>query len=422
MNELELEALRLAVAELDARLAYERERILFEKLPAKKLRLFGYSKEEKQRIESHRLGETELEKCEEQVRECTARTDKIRSEIPNAKDRRFWWDVPFNARKPVSSAPGTFFFNHGTYIEQDDMESELCGRKHYLYKVQEKINGPWLLDEYSSPDNYMVIYVNKERLQTCAGQIMERKMIFACEMAHTQYETITYMNPDTGILPSIREACEEDVAFLEQTLKEDRARQDYFWDMLERFKYNSLYTNEERWGMGRQISAEDYFRDDLLRTMYRQDLEEKAQRKIMQRKYQAHREQIEYLEKFERTRKTTSQGNDILRIQRVGEVAYCGEELVAIVLFNQPQPITEISCSEEVKLTHLEGQIYGVREIMTKVPDHLPLFRHIIEQYGQYLPLYHVLDKKPRGFTDEEWRAWAELRTAHSIRVMEEFI
>lgn len=62
-----------------------------------------------------------------------------------------------------------------------------------------------------------------------------------------------------------------------------------------------------------------------------------------------------------------------LRLFPVGEVIYCGDQLIAILLRNTPQQVMEYDFAPDLDMDSLSGSYFTRRELFQKRPALIPL-------------------------------------------------
>lgn len=358
---------------------------------------------------------TKLTEALAQVEELTLEANKLRFALPELKGKHYWWDVPFTTQE-VSSFDDTFCFDDGIYIESDKVCSVLDGIRWLIQPQKEHVPYSQISSRLTDSST-ILFYLNKKQLLNNINNRFERRYIYNVMSVTRYYEVISHMNP--GISPVALALSDyrqqQELLMQEQQARLDEAQQEHDrrWDIYEMISHNSLMTNKERWLYGAMKDI-DYFNEDAIRGYYAYDKARKI-KKEFEHKLSGIREDSMARQNLARKRYIKSETSitgtaNIIRIFPVGEVIYCNSDLVGIFGYKTPQQVAEFDCDDDVTLSELSGSFYTKKELFIKVPNPVPLARHIALNYAEVLPKYNVLSPCPKGCSDELWRVWAEIR------------
>ena len=181
-------------------------------------------------------------------------------------------------------------------------------------------------------------------------------------------------------------------------------------------EHNAAMTSEEAYFHDR-MSQQEYFSDSIWRDYELSEIRHKAFEEKQRRRMEYDRKMQEYKRLLNQSETYTTVQEARLYMMAVGEAVYCQDELMALVIYKSAEPVYEIRCASDFDLDSLTGKIYKYRVLFDKKAAKIPLIQHIVETYGDSLPLYMPLDPRPRNCPDAEWRMWAEARWAQTLNV-----
>lgn len=348
----------------------------------------------------------ELEERRRERAALLAEANRIRASIDRLAGKQYWWDVPFDERRPPLGGPA---FPEGVYSERDELIQEggaLVGRKNVL-------PGGGILSFYQL--SWTPLYMDRAEMKAHLSDQMERRSVYqaSAQVIRPRGPAEPAPGPAEGDLDRLAAETRRQMDAIESDLQQRLERHNDFWDLMERLGHESVFTNRERLLMG-QMNSMDYLREDMSRSMLQSQMEQKAreeQSKLEYRLQQArNRRNAARLQRLrDGTRHT---GQSLIRLTPAADVVYRGETLVAIYLPRDGQPVWEVGGVDPLRL---EGPVSRMRELGYERPDRLPLFCHLIRAYSPAMKPYSVLAARPDGLTNEEWRAWAELRWSYTL-------
>lgn len=412
---LEDAAQQLATAELVCRgmgVILKNAQLELKQVPPKSTFEGKQVKQERQRLEEAlQAARSNFDRSAAEVAELTDRVNGLRAQSEELSSKRYWWDVPFCPEE--AAEPDAYCFDGGFYVETLPLKTGMEGAYSTLYHRSQTINYS-LLSMRLTDGLFLPLFLDKKKLKLHLNDPMEARELYNVMSVSGQYEVISYMNtaedPSVAIWRNYQEAAAARRAQYDEYLQEHSES----WDMRERFRHGSFFTNEERWMAG-QMSNEDYLRESLWREYPTWNKRDKMNDDLSRMRLQAERAQREARANFVKSRKDAVYETNTLRLMQVGEVIYCGDELITILLRTGPQPVIEYDCAPEVDMTELTGRYFNRRELFRKKPALIPLARYIAAAYEDVLPDHKVLKPCPQGCPDDLWRAWAEIRWARQI-------
>lgn len=413
-KELEAVAEQLATSELVCRgmgLIAENTRKAYESYQPKSV---FEGKKEKRRLEAvWQDACAQYERSCAQVAELTKQLDSLRAQSEELATKRYWWDVPFRAEE--ADEPDAYSFSDGIYVETGKVKTALEGSSSVLRHEPVHINYT-LLNMRLTDDRAFPLFLNKKQLRLHINDQMEIRHLYNVMSVSGRYEVVSYMNPQENPAAAIWRNYQAQTESRRAEYDEYLRGHEETWDMRERIRHGSLYTNEERWFAGR-MSNEDYLRENLWREYPTWDKRDKMNNDLSNMRWRAEKARLEAQKSFVKSRKDAVYETNLLRVMPVGECIYCADELMAILVYTQPQAVTEYDCDPAVEITELTGRYFTTRELFRKKPALIPLLRHIATVYADILPDYRVLKPCPKGCPDDLWRVWAEIRWARKISV-----
>lgn len=411
-KELEALAEQLATAELVCRgmfLTARNARKAFEEYHPSSI---FEGKQERRRLEAAYLdAQARYDQAAAQVKSLTEQADRLKAQSPELSEKRYWWDVPFSCEDPDEA--DTYCFDNGIYLEADQLRSRLDGAFSVLYQNAEKISYP-KLSERLTDSRYLPLFLDKKKLRLHINSDMEIRYLYNVMSVSGRYEVVSYMNPNENPAAAIWRSNQAQTQARRGEYDEYLEEHKEVWDCRERFRHLSFYTNEERWLMG-QMSNEDYLRESLWREYATWDQHDRMKADLSDLRWQAERQRREAQKHFVKSRKDTVYETNLLRVMPVGEIIYCDDALVTILLYTHPQTVTEYDCAGDVEMTELTGRYFEKRELFRKRPTLAPLMRHIATVYADLLPEHRVLKPCPSRCPDALWRVWSEIRWARKV-------
>lgn len=360
----------------------------------------------------------EREKLYSEYEALLGKVNRLRSGIPELKGKRYWWDVPFREEGLLSGE--TACIADGIFSEQASLNETDChpGMDALTGKT---IKMPCSVAmEYRS--TWKPLYLNKPELLAHLNDEIEWRAVYCASAEDAESGERAHAREADSLSSAIlhaQNAARDTQARAERAnkeLPEKLAKHNDFWDTMERLSHQSFYTNEERWLMGK-MDTSDYLAEDAGRFLRQRELEHKAWEKQMEAEHQARR--LKNLRNLAQIREIQEAGRQehaySAMFCRAAEIAYCGEKLLAIYLPPKEQPVYEITAAHAVNPLRLEGTIAAIRELYHGQPDYRHLFAFLTERYAGSMKPCNVLSAKPKGLSDEEWRAWVEIRWMYKM-------
>lgn len=369
-------------------------------------------KQKRQQLEEDVLtAQKNFDRSISEIKELTAQVNSIRAQLPELAGKQYWWDIPF--RPEEFTEPDAYCFDNGIYLETEPLSTGMDGANSVLCHKAQKLNYTLLSSRLTNP-HLIPLFVDKKKLKLHLNDTMELREIYNVMSSWGTYGVISYMNteedPSVAIWRNYQAAAEARRAQYDEYLQEHEER----WDTRERWRHQSFYTNEERWMAG-QMSNEDYLRESLWREYPTWDKHDKMRDDISLMRLKAEEAMRKAREARVKSHKGAEYEINTLRLIPVGEVIYCGEELIAILLRNTPQAVMEYDGTPDLDVEDLSGPYYNRRELFRKKPALIPLARYIAAAYEDILPEHKVLKLRPQNCPDDLWRVWAEIRWAKQI-------
>ena len=388
--ELKEKAFKLAMSELMARSAYEKAL---------------ENDQEKNRLKEY----------EKKVDVLTKEASDIRNQIPELADKTYWWDIPFDVRKIMDESKDTIAFPEGIYVEQDDFDTDAPLE---VGKIVNRYRGGDVLSLFLSnvSDDKVILYANRKELKQRVMDWIDIKEIVAFDMysnGHSVFGLSRNSNywQQSQLIREINSA-EARLRGNDAYLQSELSEFDSQWDMRERFRHSSIWTNDERWFRG-EMSNDDYLREGIWRDYANSQIANKRSEEAARIRYQIHQKKRELAELQAQKVKTIIASNDkgnILRFMRCGQVFYFEGEILAITMYKKPVAVYEGRYKEFEMPETIHGKITNCHVMLRRKPDPIPFMEFVLEQYGHLIKPYNVLASRPQGASDECWRAWAELR------------
>lgn len=373
-------------------------------------------KQQRQQLEEAlQAAQKSFEHAVAEVEELTKQANSIRVQLPELAGKQYWWDVPF--RTEEASEPDAYCFDDGFYMETEPLHTSVEGASSMLYHKKQGLNYT-LLSSRLTDASFIPLFLDKKKLKLHLNDTMELRELYNVTSSYGEYGVISYMNtsedPSVAIWRSYQAAAQARRADYDEYLEEHAER----WDRREiaynTFVHNDFMTNEDRWLTGR-MSSEDYLRESLWRESHTWGKQDKMRDDINLMRLKAEDAMRKARENRVKSHKGAIYETNTLRLFPVGEVIYCGEELIAILLRNTPQSVTEYDGTPDLDVEDLSGPYYNRRELFRKKPALIPLARYVAAAYEDRLSEHKVLKLRPQNCPDDLWRAWSEIRWARQV-------
>lgn len=356
--------------------------------------------------------QSEHEKLYHEYATLLQRVNMIRSNIPELAEKRYWWDVPFKAE---DSSRNVNSITNGIYSEQASLNENDC------FPGMNALVGNKIRTTCSDVINYRSswkpLYLNKTEMRNHLNDKVELRAVYFVSVQNSERVKQAYHNDFTKEqhANAIRDA-QRQAERIDKELSEKLEKHNNFWDNMERWSHGSFFTNEQRWLMG-QMDTLDYFEENAGRFLRQRELEHKAWEEQAELEYQLRRvKNLENLAIIQEVQSSSLELDDnSAKFSRVAEIVYCGEILLAIYLPPEAQSVYEITSIHAINPFQLEGKIGTIRELYTGKFDYKLLFCFLTERYASRMKQYSVLSAKPKGLSDDEWRAWAEIRWTYRM-------
>jgi len=338
----------------------------------------------------------------------------IHRNIPELSAKQYWWDTPFSPEEPEEEG---FCFQQGEYRECIPLRiKEECGRTVLCPKNQ--IMDYSSLSQELTLGSYIPLFINKKQLRNCMNEAMHCRYIY--DTASFQYEE----SPAPDLTRRKESAADTWKQYQEIASHKHAEHQEYLkshdetWDTIEKIGHGSLFTNEERWLMGR-MDTDDYLRESLLRDSFALDKESKMNEELYRMRVQANKfsqEVREHQMEQRRNALSTATVKNVVRMMPAGHIVYCHDEIMAIFLHKGKEPIVAFECAEDIDIDALEGQCFGGNIRSEKTPALYPLVRQLAKEYKDVLPEVSVLAVRPPNCPEDIWREWIGARWEQKIK------
>ena len=357
-----------------------------------------------------KISESTLVNGQRRVSEAAAKANKVRRLIPELCEKKYWWDIPFDAAHPISEFPDTFSLSDGVFSEKDYISLEAGKMK----QKQTYYPGGTVININMSGVTDTVLYLNRQEMKKHLSDEIQVKNIVCSELISggRPREKKEYH----GVIPGSWEYNQwaENLEFMKGELPEQVEEYNRKEDRFERFFHDSYYTNEERFMRG-WMSAEDYYREETWRWLGEHDVIEKNREK--QSHYRnmmetAHREYAQFVS--EQIVNNHQAGSPELFFIECGNVYYYEDQLLAVTIPNTARTVFEVKLTKPCSMVDMDGEYKQWNELMAVYIDPVPVIDYIIEKYSPEMKPYSVLNPRPRGASDQIWRVWAERRFAYS--------
>lgn len=375
-----------------------------------------------------RDGRKQLEKSLAEIRRLKAEADRIRSAVPEAANKEYFWDIPFEPETEIREAADSIFFPNGVYSEQEDFSefSEMI-----LFERTCECQGSDMLSLYLSDgqDGSIALYLDRKTIKSRLTETMKAKEILCCEDEEAVSENRSgyekalafhYEKMISAEQMSEYEQLKRDREFLISELPGDMERLNKTWDQMERITNLSWWTNEQRFRMG-QMTGSDYYEQALWRDMDLSSREIDARQKIADIEYRM--EQI--LERQRQARNeyygaasqeaVRSLEARTLKVMRCGKVFYSRNEIVGIIIYKGGQELYIIKHKGGITPYDIHGSFLSVNKTGKRTPAQKPLIHFIAQRYVPRIKSYSPLSLRPRGAADDVWRYWSAIRLEYEL-------
>lgn len=348
----------------------------------------------------------------DEVVRMTRKVDQLRSQNEACAFKHYWWDIPFSPE--AMKEPDGFYLHGGFYVEVGELKVEHEGMIQALRHKVNFISSSELAEQLSG-NQCLPLFLSKANYQMHINEAMQRTFMYNARHTslfreiNTQIGQASYS--PTELWEDYLVASQKNELERTQAIQERNVR----WDNQERLSHLSYFTNKERWHMGK-MSTMDYIHEDIWRSndISSQNQRFRARQNELFQEYI--RAQTAESERQKQSHKETILETTLLRAIPVGEIIRCGGDMVAILLYTQPQYVYEFDCFPDIIPSELSGRIYSYSNVGTQKPALIPVVRHIAFQYAGELPAYSVLKPCPFAFPDLVWRAWAESQWEQVLR------
>ena len=356
-----------------------------------------------------------FERARSEVNELTAQVNSLRAQLPELSGKRYWWDVPFRTEDAVE--PDTYHFDDGEYVETPPLHIDVERGFSVLRPKTQRMSYAMLSMRLTDP-GFVLLHLDKKKLKLHLNDEMELRELYNTSFSWGEYGVISYMNraedPSVTIWRNYQAAAEARRAQYDEFLEEHEERWNRREVIYNSFVHNDIMTNEDRWLSGR-MSSEDYLRESLWRESHTWGKQDKMRDDISRMRLQAEQAMREARANYVKNRKDAKYEINTLRLISVGEVIYCGDELIAVLLHNTPRAVMEYDFTPDLDLDTLSGSYHTRRELFRKKPALIPLARYVAATYEDAMPEHKVLKLRPQNCPDTLWRAWSEIRWARQV-------
>lgn len=301
----------------------------------------------------------------------------------------------------------------GIYTEQAPFEEAVRLGEYCLEEKPCLMAGSILLNHYQ--DTHVPLFLRKKEYAAHLSEKMERRVIYCTQITEEREAT---MHGLAGVgFPGDEDYDEFADGIYEQmkSIREDAGakleRHNDFWDFMERWDHDSIYTNEERYLLG-MMSASDYFDESIGRDVEAVNIQHKAWEEQQNLKYQLRKEKHRRMAEQYRQMITTKASivERKMRVMETVQAVYYKGTLLALYLPKNAPEIWEIYGSGEVNPFHIAGAIYDMNKIGEGEIDLQGLFSYLAEAFGDILPRLTKPKPKPDGISNEAWELWMKTR------------
>ena len=348
------------------------------------------------------------------VKDLTEHVRAIQQNVPEVSAKQYWWDTPFSPEAPKEER---FCFDEGEYCEADPIRIIADGNQTTICQKTKRM-------DYSSLSldltlgTYIPLFVNKKQLRSKLNESMECRYIYNASVLRYEAENVPDLTrgkeSSADIWRQYRELEGEKRAEHREYLKSH----DETWDRIEKVTHGSLFTNEERWFMGK-MDTNDYLNESIFRESFALDKEAKMNEELHRVKLQATKVSQEVRQRQMEERRNALRGKasrSRVRMIPVGHIVYCGDEIMAIFLHEEKESVVEFECPGDVSLESLGEQRVRCRVTSNQKPALYPAVWDLARVYKNVLPAFSVLSVRPANCPEEIWREWIAARWEHKNR------
>lgn len=286
-------------------------------------------------------------------------------------------------KKALEKTEG-FRFEAGEYVECDSIRTREEDGNIILFHKQVVIDYSRIAREMTE-GLYIPLFINKNQLKLHLNDLMIRRELYNIE-SNENWET------DAPDLTRDKENAVEMWKNYQYKLEDRQVDyEDYLkaynekMDMVEKMVHMSLFSNEERWFMGR-MSTENYLKESIWRESVPLEKAKKMQNELEQIRLHLIAETNKLRERQMEIRRKAVCERKMIRVFPIGHVIYWQDELIAIFLNDFETTVIEYDCVPEMEIRELTGRCYGMRTLYNKKPMLVPLVQHLMEVYRDKLP------------------------------------
>ena len=266
-----------------------------------------------------------------------------------------------------------------------------------------------------APERHGVLYIDREFLINNPDKNVSIDYIVNFDNVKTFKKCLTEFVGENGIYIPQNEF-EVSKETIDDMLQNFNDRQDRFERWLNTYDGVFNMTDEEAALSGKK-SKEEYYQSALYRSMGEANIYAKIKKQnealhLEYLAYQLDRKEAHKAKKAEILQNLQA-GDNIINAAVFGHIAMCDEKIVAIWFNNTPVSFFEMKLDDYIDVDSLSNgatPLLFYREIMEKIPNSIAFINFAAEAFSKYLPLHNVLEDKPSGCSDLEWRAWSEAR------------
>ncbi len=346
------------------------------------------------------------------VKKLTSQVNEIRASIPELSVKRYWWDTPFSPEKREDEG---FCLDQGAYYEYDFVRAKEDESGIILYQKSQIIDYGSLSTKLTLGSN-ILLFINKKQLRLHLNEKMVCRYIYNTVLRRHEEHAVPDLtrskDSSTEIWNQYQEIEKMKQAEYQEYLKEHEKE----WDRREKLRHLSPYTNKERWYIG-EMSTNDYLNEDLWRDLAALDEKSKMNKDLNLMRLQATKVSQEIRERQMEQRRNAlrmTNSKNIIRMIPVGQIIYCGNEIIAIFLHKGKESVCEHECVPNVNLEELEGRCFNSWIISEQKPALSPVLWHLAREYNDILPKLSVLSVRPSSCPEDIWREWIAARWEYS--------
>lgn len=360
----------------------------------------------------------------EDLHHLTKQVNDLRAASPMFAEKEFWWDVPFDAELPQELDKMSFFMENGFFFEGDEIVFATLSGSGKMFSEQKYKDVIRLLDDYMVfNQSYIPLYMDKKQMRKYLKERLLVRKIYHCCWDDVTYRRKDPLEGNAAYIELLRNSYQRDMAKIDAQMQERLVQTDRRIDQREMLfnllEHNALMTSKETY-LHDRMSTREFLSDTIWRYYDMSDIRQKAIQEQQRRRSEYEQKMQEYRRLLNQSGTYTKVKEALLHIMAVGEAVYFQDQLLALVVYNNSEPVYEIQCAPDFNLLELNGNIYSYRILFEKSVDQIPLFHHLLEYYGDFLPMYHPLDSRPRNCPDAQWRMWAEVRWAQTLALLQE--